>query len=75
MHVQIDIGFEQLLKIVNTLPSGQLRQLKAAIEKKGEDSKSIDLENLLLNGPITTKKQLETIAKNRKDINVKQETF
>ncbi len=69
MQVQVDIEFEQLLKIVKTLPSGQLKQLKAEIEKKGKSDKSIDLEALLLNGPTATKKQLNTIAKNRKAIN------
>lgn len=69
MEVQIDIEFEQLLKIVKTLPSAQFKQLKAEIEKETKDEKSIDLETLLLNGPVATKKQLDTIAKNRKDIN------
>ena len=70
MQVHIDIGFEQLLKIVKSLPAGQLKQLKAEIEKevKGKGSYT-DLEALLLNGPTATKKQLETIAKNRKAIN------
>lgn len=69
MQVQVDIGFEELLKIVKTLPSRQLKQLKAEIEKKAKSGKSIDLEALLLNGPTATKNQLETIAKNRKAIN------
>ncbi len=69
MQVQVDIGFEQLLKIVKTLPSGQLKQLKAEIEKEAKGDRSVDLEDLLLNGPTATKKQLDTIAKNRKDIN------
>ena len=69
MQVQVDIAFEQLLKIVKTLPSGQLRQLKAEIEKEAKTDKSIDLETLLLNGPVATKKQLETIENNRKAIN------
>ena len=70
MQVQLNIEFDQLLKIVRTLPSGQLKQLKAEIEKDSVDKKSnIDLETLLLNGPTATKKQLETIAKNRKAIN------
>lgn len=34
MAVQINIEFEQLLKIIRTLPTGQLKQLKAEIEKK-----------------------------------------
>ena len=69
MQVQVDIGFDQLLKIVKTLPSGQLKQLKAEIEKEAKSDKSFDLETLLLNGPTATKKQLDTISKNRKAIN------
>jgi len=69
MQVQVDIEFDELLKIVKTLPSGKLKQLKAEIEKEVKSEKLIDLEKLLLNGPTATKKQLETIAKNRKAIN------
>ncbi len=69
MQVQVDIGFDQLLKIVKTLPSGQLKQLKAEIEKETTINKSVDLETLLLSGPTATVKQLDTIAKNRKAIN------
>lgn len=69
MQVQVDIEFDQLLKIVKTLPSGQLKQLKAEIENVPKIVKSGDLENLLLNGPTATKKQLDTIANNRKAIN------
>ncbi|MBA2501082.1 MAG: hypothetical protein H0V30_15310 [Chitinophagaceae bacterium] len=69
MQVQIDIEFDQLLKIVKRLPSGQLKQLKAEIEKKAGSNKTVDLEALLLSGPTATKKQLATIAKNRKTIN------
>ena len=69
MQVQVDIAFDQLLKIVKTLPSGQLRQLKAEIEKEAKTEKLIDLEALLLNGPVATKNQLETIENNRKAIN------
>jgi hypothetical protein len=69
MQVQVDIGFDQLLKIVKKLPSGQLKQLKAEIEKEAKNEKSVDLETLLLNGPTATKKQLDIIARNRKAIN------
>lgn len=69
MQVQVDIAFDQLLKIVKTLPSGQLKQLKAEIEKEAKTEKSVDLETLLLNGPVATKKQLEIIENNRKAIN------
>jgi len=69
MQVQVDIEFDQLLKIVKTLPTGQLKQLKAEIEKEAKSDNSVDLETLLLNGPVATKKQLETIENNRKAIN------
>lgn len=69
MQVQLDIEFDQLLKMVKTLPSGQLKQLKAEIEKEAKVDESVDLETLLLNGPTATKKQLEVIDKNRKAIN------
>lgn len=69
MQVQVDIAFDQLIKMVKRLPSGQLRQLKSEIEKESKSEKSIDLETLLLNGPVATKKQLETIANNTKAIN------
>jgi len=72
MQVQVDIEFDQLVKIVKTLPTGKLRQLKAEIDKKTIEEKGkgkTDLKTLLLNGPVATKKQLETIENNRKIIN------
>jgi len=70
MQVQIDIEFNQLLKIVKTLKNGQLKQLKSVIDQdvKKEHSK-IDLESILLNGPVATEKQLDIISSNRKSIN------
>ncbi len=70
MQIQVDIGFEQLLQIVKKLPATQLSKLKEEIEKNDNTGKpKVDLETLLLNGPTARKKQLETIAKNRKAIN------
>jgi len=70
MQVQINIEFDQLIKIVKELPTSKLKKLKAEIEKKvGSGGSRTKLEELLLNGPVATKKQLETIANNRKAIN------
>ncbi len=69
MQVQVDIGFEQLLQIAKELSTGQLKQLKAAIEKEAKNSNSTNLKAQLLNGPTATKKQLEVIENNRKTIN------
>ncbi|MCO5240461.1 MAG: hypothetical protein M9904_10425 [Chitinophagaceae bacterium] len=69
MQAHADIEFNQLLKIIKTLPSGKLRRLKSEIEKEVTKAKTVDLKSLLLKGPTATKKQLDTIAKNRKAIN------
>ncbi|MBK6482442.1 MAG: hypothetical protein IPG01_04765 [Chitinophagaceae bacterium] len=70
MQVEIDIEFDQLLRIIRTLPSGQLKLLKSEIERERNLSKQkVDLETLLMNGPIATKKQVAVIKKNRKAIN------
>lgn len=70
MQLQVDIEFDQLVKMVKTLPAGKLRQLKAVMDKKTiKDKPKSNLKKLLLNGPIATKKQIERIEKNRKAIN------
>ena len=70
MQVQVEIEFDQLVKIVKTLPSGKLRQLKALIDKKTiNDRPANNLKKLLLNGPVATKKQIDAIEKNIKAIN------
>jgi hypothetical protein len=70
MQVQVDIDFDQLVRIVKTLPSRKLMQLNAEIDKKSkEKNPNKDLANLLLNGPVATKKQLSAIEQNRKAIN------
>lgn len=70
MELQVNIEFDQLVKIVKKLPAGKLRQLKAEIENEAKKVKvKVDVRTLLLNGPVATKKQLETIENNRKVIN------
>jgi len=70
MQVQVNIGFDDLLKLVKDLPADKRRRLRREMEKEDERTNAVsDLEVLLLNGPTATKKQLEAIAKNRKAIN------
>ncbi len=66
MQVQVDIEFDELLKIVKTLPSGKLKQLKAEIEKKAKSDKSIDLEQLLLKGLLQLKSNWKRLLKTEK---------
>jgi hypothetical protein len=70
MQVQLDIPFNQLVRIVKNLPIAQQRKLKSEIEKETKIvTSSMDLEALLLGGPVATKEDLERIADNRKAIN------
>ena len=70
MQVQVDIAFDQLVRIVKELPAAKLQQLEDEIKKsKAVDKHTSKLEELLMNGPTATQKQLDTIANNRKAIN------
>ena len=70
MQVQVDIEFNQILRIVKTLKNGQLKKLKSVIEKDvNKVHTTVDLESILLNGPVATEKQLDIISFNRKSIN------
>jgi hypothetical protein len=69
MQVQVDIDFDELLKIVKTLPPQKRKLLQAELEgRKGARKAKPDLESLLLKGPVATKKQLSVIKGNRKSI-------
>ncbi len=69
MQLQVDIGFDQLVKLVKKLPAAQWRKLKTEVEEQPEAvSTSSDLEAFLLNAPTFNKKQLDEIAKTRKAI-------
>ena len=70
MQVEVDIEFDDLLKIVKNLPAIQLSKLKKEIEANPEkETKRQDFKSLLLNGPTFSKKQLDNIARTRKAIN------
>ena len=70
MAVSLNIEYEQLVEAIKSLPPEQLRKLKIEIDKETKkQSTQTDLETLLLNGPVATKKQLEVIKSNRRYIN------
>jgi len=70
MQVQIDIGFEQLVKIAKKLPKRQWQLLKQEVEQETEKSETIsELEALLLSAPTFTESQLNEIDRTRKAIN------
>jgi len=70
MEVQLDTGFDQLVKLAKRLPAKQWTRLKEEVEQeKISENQTSELEAFLLSAPTFTKKQLEEIAKTRKAMN------
>lgn len=70
MQIQVDIAFDDLVRIVKKLPKDQFLKFKKELEgKDASDAKSQDLESFLLGAPIFSDEQIETIAQTRKAIN------
>ena len=70
MQVQVDIEFDQLVKLAKKLPVNQWTKLKQEVDKETTmDSQTSDLETFLLTAPTFTKKQINEIEKTRKAIN------
>ncbi|MEO6721422.1 MAG: hypothetical protein ABIN67_13720 [Ferruginibacter sp.] len=69
MEVKVEIPFKQLLTAVKTLTHAQKARLKEELTetKSARDDKSAFIE-MLLNGPIYTEKQIQTIEENTKSI-------
>ena len=70
MHIQVDIEFNQLVKLAKQLPPTQWIKLKKEVEAKlANSNQDSDLLSLLLSAPTYSKKQLSLVAKTRKAIN------
>ena len=70
MQAQVDIEFDQLVKLVKQLPTPQWKKLKREVEEKVTvPEKNSELISLLLSAPTYSKKQLNEVAKTRKAIN------
>jgi hypothetical protein len=69
MQAEVNIDFEQLVKLAKKLPSIQWKKLKKEVEEKEYTSSDRDLVSLLLSAPTYSKKQLDEVAKTRKAIN------
>ena len=70
MEAQVDIKFDQLVKLARRLPPTQWAKLKREVEEKvPAPEQNSDLVSLLLSAPTYSKKQLDEVAKTRKAIN------
>ena len=69
MALKTEITFKQILTVVKSLTPSQKEQLKAVLsETKTTPEKKSDLTELLLSGPVFSKKQIDIIKQNRKSI-------
>lgn len=70
MQTQVDIEFDQLVKLAKQLPAKQWNKLKKQVEEKASiPDRNTDLVALLLSAPTYNKKQLDEIANTRKSLN------
>mgnify|MGYP003512281459 FL=1 len=70
MQLQVDIEFDQLVRLAKKLPSKQWTKLKQEVDKQQPADRPVtELETFLLNAPTFFIIQLDEIAKTRKAIN------
>ncbi len=70
MQAQVEIEFNQLVKIAKQLRPTQWTKLKREVEERvAVAEQNSDLVALLLSAPTYSKKQLDEVAKTRKAIN------
>ncbi|MCE7925499.1 MAG: hypothetical protein DYG98_20795 [Haliscomenobacteraceae bacterium CHB4] len=70
MNLNLEIGYEQLLKLVMQLPSKQRKQLAEAIQKAETASQPPNnLQELLLTGPVWTEEEYQNVLKTREQLN------
>jgi hypothetical protein len=72
MKVELSIGYEQLIDLINQLPPNDINKLKAEINRilNGISSTADDeWESLLLNGPVMDDEQYRAFEENRKRFN------
>jgi len=73
MELKVDIGFEQLLKVINQLPAAKIIQLKAELSGKSRTNEKSaytgDFQNFLLSGPVMNDHQYENYKEARTRLN------
>lgn len=72
MEVKLNIGYEQLIDVINQLPPEDMNRLKAEIERIVSESSSTakdDWESLLIDGPVMDDEQYRAFEENRKTFN------
>jgi hypothetical protein len=70
VQIQVDISFDDLIRIVKKLPKDQLLKFRKELESQDVANTQLhELELFLLSAPTFSDEQLETIKQTRKAIN------
>ena len=72
MKVELSIGYEQLINLINQLPPDDINKLKTEIDRilnKVNLTADDEWESLLLNGPVMDDEQYQAFEENRKSFN------
>ncbi len=72
MKVELNIGYEQLIDLINQLPPNDINKLKVEIDRiltKVSATADDGWESLLLNGPVMDDEQYRVFEENRKRFN------
>ena len=69
MDVSVKIPFETLADIVRQLSALDKARLQLVLQEDSISPQEESLTDLLLNGPVFTEEQIETIRETRKEIN------
>ncbi len=70
MEIKFNIGYEQLIAIINQLPIDEVNKLKAEIERISSEKnvESIDeIESLIADGPVMNDDKYNEFEENRKN--------
>lgn len=69
MEIKAQIPFEKILTAVKTLTASQKARLRQELaDNSSKSKKNTDFTALLLNGPVFTEKQIQTIEETRRSI-------
>ncbi len=70
MEIKVNIGYNQIIKLIKQMPASQLARLKTELDDKFLADKSkteiSDLQHFLLDAPIMTDDQYQLFRENRK---------
>jgi len=69
MEIKVQIPFESILTEIKTLTASQKARLRQELaDKPSKSKKNSSFTKLLLNGPVFTERQIQTIEENTKSI-------